>query len=177
MDPASAIGIASSVITFADLTYKFIAAVKKIHDTTSNQLLESQTRETMIERMDNLASKMVFNKPLVDQHEEEKAINQIAWECRRISGEITTHLRKIEPKKDSKGNYSLKESIKGAAKGMWTEKYLNNLQLSLDACMTQLLRQKMILERYVEFLYQNLSLANMRSGKTKIQKKITLIWR
>jgi hypothetical protein len=149
MDPASAIGIAAASIEFARFTYEFITAVKKLYSSTSGQLLDNETQESLINRMDDLASRTKFNKPLADLSNEERAINEVANECKRISDAIISNLGKIEAKKGKDGKPSLKESIKAAGKGMFAKKDMDQLQKHLNHFMTQLLRQKTVLERYV----------------------------
>jgi hypothetical protein len=150
MDPASAIGVASAVITFAQFTFQFIVATKTIRDNASNQLLGFQTREAMINKIQDLASRASFQKEVLDK--QERAINEVATECKMISNEIIDLLRRMEPKMGKNGQYSWYESLKGAAKELFMKGKLDKLQEDLRACIEMLLQQRIFSDRYSTLL-------------------------
>jgi hypothetical protein len=150
MDPASAIGVASACISFIQFTIMFVQATKAIHNSASDApigLSGLQTREAVIAKIEELATRASFQKVKLD--DQEAAVNHVAHKCKAISKEVVDLLKTIEPKVGKNGQYSWYESLKAATKGMIKKSKLDMLQDTLKACIEELLQQRIFSDTYV----------------------------
>lgn len=144
MDPVTAIGVASSVITFAQCAYDFIKLMKDVHDSASKQG-GLHNREEMIEKLQTLASNCKFRKD--DLTAQEKAVNDVAEECDRIANELIDMIKSMTPGKEKDGKYTWRESLKGAFKETMKKGKLDRLKADLQSCIKSLLQQHIFVDR------------------------------
>jgi hypothetical protein len=147
MDPASAIGIASAVITFIGFSREFISTAYSIYNSSAQKTLADQTLEEVTLQLQRLSRGFLSLKPTMDQSETEIAMSSLAARCSILSAKILALLKKTQATGAGKGKPLLK-SLKIASKSIWTEKEILQLRDNLDQCMTLLLQHWTILQRY-----------------------------
>jgi hypothetical protein len=92
MDPVSAIGVASSVITFVQLAYSFLSTIYCVYD--DGQPVEHDTLETMSTHMRELSSQLISKKQS-SQRQEDAAIVSLATQCHQLAAHIARRLQQI----------------------------------------------------------------------------------
>lgn len=157
MDPASAIGVASGVLTFIDFTSKFISTINGIYNSSSGQTMAHETLEDVTRKMRELSERLVFDKPSLELSSDEIVINSLASHCSQFAHEIIVRLERTKVKK----GHSLIQSVKAASKIIWTKEEVNSLQENLDRCVGHLLLQWTVVQRYVEELAALYSQSNI----------------
>jgi hypothetical protein len=139
MDPASAIGVASSAITFVQFTYQFLSVVYTIYD--DGRPLEHNTLEEMAVQMRDFSSQLMHERQATER-QEDIAIVSLAIQCHSLAEDMVSHLGKAKVKKRHLGN-----AIKTAIKVIWSRDQIVRLQQMLDSCRTQLHLQVTVLAR------------------------------
>jgi hypothetical protein len=148
MDPASAIGVASAVLTFIDFARELLSTVHSVYTSSTGKTLAHKTLEDVTLEMQRLSGALASHKPTMDQSKDELAMTSLADRCSKLSSEILAHLEQTKAKKGNHG-YSFIECVKAASKNIWTKKEVLRLQENLDQCMTLLLQQWTVLEKYL----------------------------
>jgi hypothetical protein len=130
MDPVSAIGVASSVITFVELAYSFLSTVYSVYG--DGQLVEHDALGTVSTAMRELSSQLISEKQF-SQRQEDVAIVSLATQCHQLAVDIARRLSK------SKGGKGIAlNSIKAALKIICSKDDIVRLQKALDGCRAQL---------------------------------------
>jgi len=148
MDPASAIGTASAVLSFVNFTYDFFSTVSKIYD--SGEVLNIETLESVSREMKRLSSGIISSDSKSPQTPDENAIAMLAEQCQRLSQEIIDQLDKVKLKLDSnKVNKPQKfiASVKAAMRMYCREDEVMRLQRNLENCRAQLHLQLMVTQK------------------------------
>jgi hypothetical protein len=130
MDPVSAIGVASSVITFVELAYSFLSAVYSVYD--NGQLVEHDTLQTVSINMREISSQLILEKQS-SQRQEDVTIVSLATQCHQLAADMARRLSKTRG-----GKGKIMSSIKVAIKIMCSKDDIARLQKSLDGCRAQL---------------------------------------
>lgn len=78
---------------------------------------------------------------------DEQDLHGLAAECRNLAGDITSLLNRLKPKRKS-----WRHSMMSAAKNMWHEIEIDDLQHRLDNCRNQLNLQLNYVMKYVAAL-------------------------
>jgi hypothetical protein len=130
MDPVSAIGVASSVITFVQLAYSFLSTIYSVYD--DGQPVEHDTLGTISTHMRELSSQLISEKQS-SQRQEDIAIVSLATQCHQLAADIA---RRLSKSKGGKGK--IMHSIKAAIKIICSKDDIARLQKSLDGCRAQL---------------------------------------
>ena len=108
MDPATAIGVASSAITFVEFTYGFLSAVYGIYD--DGRPVEHDVLEDVSLKMREFSSQLILQRGS-SQREEDIAIVSLASQCHFLSDNMVTRLGKTKTKKRQLGN-AIKTAIR-----------------------------------------------------------------
>jgi hypothetical protein len=130
MDPVSAFGVASSVITFVELAYSFLSAVYSVYD--NGQPTEHETLETVCIDMRDLSSQLISEKQS-SQRQEDVAIVSLSTKCHQLAADMARRLSKA---KGGKGN--IMNSTKAAIKIICSKDDIARLQKAIDGCRAQL---------------------------------------
>jgi glycine/serine hydroxymethyltransferase len=130
MDPVSAIGVASSIVTFVELAYSFLSTVYTVYD--NERQVEHVTLETVSTKMKELSSQLISEKQF-SQSQEDVAIVSLATQCHQLAADMT---RRLSKSKGVKGKIT--HSIKAAIKIICSKNDIARLQKTLDGCRAQL---------------------------------------
>jgi len=141
MDPASAIGIASSAIAFLDITYKFLSTVYQIHD--ESKPLQFDTLEDVTKRMNTVSSELLAH-PVSSEDRNDAAISSLANQSHKLTVDI---LRRIEKTK-AKGTRNLRDALAAAVRTLCNREKIISLEQELDRCRRQLHFQLTVIQRY-----------------------------
>lgn len=69
MDPFTAIGLAGNIISFIDLSYKVIAGVNKVLDSTSGMTPENAKLSALVEDLNGVTRDLVSDVPARTENE------------------------------------------------------------------------------------------------------------
>ena len=139
MDPASAIGTASAVLSFVNFTYDFFSTVSKIYD--SGEAMNIETLESVSREMKRLSSGVISSNRTSPQTPDENAIAMLAEQCQRLSKAILDQLDYVKPKLEPnkvKRRQKFIESVKTAVRMYCREDEVMRLQRNLETCRSQL---------------------------------------
>jgi hypothetical protein len=133
MDPFTAIGLASNILSFIDFSAQLINGAREIYDSTAGTTEDNKSREAIVSEMKIFSSKLL---PPDDSQlsGDEKALCRLAAECNILSSQILDLLGKIKPK-DPK---SKSQSFWAALKNKVHEKEKLELEKRLENCRSQL---------------------------------------
>ncbi|RFU32608.1 hypothetical protein B7463_g3712, partial [Scytalidium lignicola] len=136
MDPLTALGLASNILSFIDFGAKVVSSAIDIYDSPSGLTEESRSSEAIVTEMRHFASKL--RPPDDDQLTgDEKALCRLADECDGLSNQIIALIERIRPK-----DRKLKSaSILAGLKSKWHEAERRKLEQRLDHCRAQLALQ------------------------------------
>ena len=87
MDPASAIGVTSAVITFLEFSWKVVRNAKEIYDSADGCSNDNLTREAIAKSMHGFSRKLQPPDPSAISPEYQ-GICKLSSECQSISSEI-----------------------------------------------------------------------------------------
>lgn len=90
MDPITAIGLASAIITFIDFAHKIVTRADELYKNATTE--ENKHTENIVSDLDDAATDLT-NLPGKTKHE--KALNNLAENCRDISRELHSLLKKL----------------------------------------------------------------------------------
>ncbi|KAJ4314655.1 hypothetical protein N0V84_008782 [Fusarium piperis] len=132
MDPVSAIGLASAIVSFIGLGAKLLHGAKEIRDSASESLERNESREAIAKAMQEVAAKLKIPEPAQIPPEQQKLCD-LAIKCSDLSERILELLGKIKPKKKTRLH------VYRAAFYAWRKKDdIEMLEKSLGDCRSQL---------------------------------------
>ncbi|KAM0421002.1 hypothetical protein ACHAPT_011245 [Fusarium lateritium] len=132
MDPVSAIGLASAIISFIGFGAKLLHGAKEIRDSANDSLEKNESREVIAEAMKEATTRLKTPDPGQISPEQQKLCD-LAVKCNDLSQRILELLNKIKPKR-SKSFY-----VYRAAYHAWRkEDEIKVLEKSLGDCRNQL---------------------------------------
>jgi len=99
MDPVSAVGLASSIITFVDFSWKLIAGSLEIYRSLDGSLQENARLEDVIDDLDSIAEDL--EKTTSGRTKSERAIRRLAEECRSDAKVLLDILKQLKVPKRS----------------------------------------------------------------------------
>lgn len=132
MDAVTIIGLVSNIISFIDLGSKFVKEVREIYNSASGATGDALSHGLIAGEMRRFANDLVPSGQAVNK--KDKAICDLAEECKSVAEAILKLLDEIKPKRSS----SSFQSVRSAIKGLWYEKDISNLQDRLEKCRSQL---------------------------------------
>ncbi|RHZ67684.1 hypothetical protein CDV55_107910 [Aspergillus turcosus] len=132
MDAVTIIGLVSNIISFIDLGSKFVKEVREIYNSASGATGDALSHGLIAGEMRRFANDLVPSGQAVNKTD--KAICDLAEECKSVAEAILKLLDEIKPKRSG----SSFRSVRSAIKGLWYEKDISNLQARLEKCRSQL---------------------------------------
>ena len=142
MDPLTAIGLASNILSFIDFGVKVVSGAIEIHESTSGITEETRSTKTIVTEIRHFASKL--QPPDHAQLTgDEKSLCTLANECDALAKQIIALIEKAEPKSPK----SKSASLRAAVKTMWYESDRRKLEERLSKCRGQLGLQLQYLTR------------------------------
>ncbi|KAK3904902.1 hypothetical protein C8A05DRAFT_13258 [Staphylotrichum tortipilum] len=143
MDPVSAIGLASGILSFITFSTSLIQGAIHICDSLDGQSDENRCREAIANDMKSLATRM-FPPDDSRLSGEEKGLCLLASECRDLSDKLVNLLGRIK----AKDPQSKRQSLWSALKNKVSEKEKVDLEQRLDHCRSQLTLQLAFLNKH-----------------------------
>lgn len=142
MDPFSAIGLASNIISFLDIGYKLLSKSKDIYKSTTgttalNNELLSETRQ-----LQGVTEGLQMPR-LVGLSDQELALKQLAAECSTVSSDLARLINDLKARNPN----SKRESLRAAFRDWKKKDKKDDLKLRLDRCRDQLNLQIVTLMR------------------------------
>ncbi|KAF7117748.1 hypothetical protein CNMCM5793_006928 [Aspergillus hiratsukae] len=132
MDAVTIVGLISNIISFIDFGSKFVKEVREIYASASGATGDALSHGLIAAEMRQFANDLVPSGQAVNR--KDKAICDLAKECKSVAEDILKLLDKIKPK----GPRSGFRIVHSAIKGLWYEKDISNLQDKLEKCRSQL---------------------------------------
>ncbi|KAH0536518.1 hypothetical protein FGG08_006614 [Glutinoglossum americanum] len=143
MDPLAAISLASAIVQFVNFGTRLIGGAREIYCSTTGTTVQNATLEVVITEITAWSSRLGSPDPSSVYSEEERAICNLAAECRKLSGEILELIQKTRPKKQK----SRTDAFSAAIRDKWHEGEKLQLQERLGKCRSQLKAQLEALDR------------------------------
>jgi hypothetical protein len=142
MDPASAIGVASGAVTFAEFTYKFLSTLHSIRD--AGRSLEYDELELVTNRMRDLSLDMLRELPTSNQSQSDVALANLASQCHMLSTDLLERLgrNKAESRK-------IGDLVKATLRSMCSKAEIERLQKNLETCRAQIHLHYAVSRRYI----------------------------
>ncbi|KAI2634144.1 hypothetical protein GGS26DRAFT_552389 [Hypomontagnella submonticulosa] len=134
MDPFSAIGLVSNIITFLDFSYKLITTAKYIQSSASGASKHNDDLSFMTSQLQRLATNLKVARPEGSLSKREHSLLQVATQCEGVSIELATLLDKLRAR-NPKSN---RESIRAAIRDWRKKDQKADLEQKLDCCRQQL---------------------------------------
>lgn len=130
MDPASATGIASSSIAFAEFAYEFLCKLYALYDV--GRAVEYDELEFISEKMRGLSLDMLRELPTSNQSEDDIVLANLANQCHVISVDIISRIQKNKPK-----SRRLRDVFKATLRTICSKDEIARLQRNLDSYRAQ----------------------------------------
>ncbi|KAK4212618.1 hypothetical protein QBC37DRAFT_441338 [Rhypophila decipiens] len=133
MDPVTAIGLASGILSFVTFSSKLINGAIKIHNTEDGRLDDNRTLELVVEEMRRLSERLLTG----DDSRlacEDNGLRLLARECHNLSKELIALLKRLKPKDAT----SKTQSLWSAVKNVTHDKEKVELEQKLERCRSQL---------------------------------------
>ncbi|KAK3313992.1 hypothetical protein B0H66DRAFT_537239 [Apodospora peruviana] len=133
MDPVTAIGLASGILSFITFSTKLVSGAIRIYESADGQLEDNRRRDVILQEMKQFGARLLApdDSQLVG---EEKGLCVLATECQSISEALIALLDRIKPKDPNSKAQSLWSALKNAVH----EKEKDDLEQRLDRCRGQL---------------------------------------
>ncbi|KAM5369188.1 hypothetical protein BFJ66_g5092 [Fusarium oxysporum f. sp. cepae] len=132
MDPVTAVGLASAIISFVPLCVKLLQSAREIRDSLDGSVEKNLTRKAIVDEMKALSRRLKS----ADQARflpEQRGLYDLALKCHELSQKILYLLDKIRPK--SKSSF---ENYRSAYRAWSCESEIKNLEKQLNDCRSQL---------------------------------------
>lgn len=144
MDPLTAIGLASNILSFIDFSVSLFKSAKEVHDSTNGTLDDNRSRETVVREMEQLSSQLLTCQA-ANHSGGNEALENLARECHYTSVQLISLLQKIKPKDAG----SKCDSILSALRNKLYDKDREDLEARLAQYRSQLELQLSFLSRLV----------------------------
>jgi hypothetical protein len=133
MDPVSAVGFASSIISFVSFSYKLVQGSYEIYQSTSGIPQGHAHIDTVLADLDNVTQSLKVPVETGTRHHE--SLQSLAFECEEVSIELSGILNELKRKEGNK----LWRSLEAKWKSLRKESDLISIERKLDSLRLQLL--------------------------------------
>jgi hypothetical protein len=137
MDPVTAIGLVSAILSFIGFGTKLVRGTIEIYGTADGVLAENRSREAVAGKMKELAARMAppdAGGKAPQLAGKDKDLCDLAAECRAISEKLVELLGRIKPRDPGRKLQSLWAALRSVA----SEREREELERRLDYCRGQL---------------------------------------
>ncbi|KAG8167626.1 hypothetical protein KVR01_003315 [Diaporthe batatas] len=134
MDPLSAIGLVSGVITFIDFGYEVISAAREVRASSSGTTAANNHIKFLNERMEAVASDLTVARSSGIMSADNQRLTELADKCLELSG----GLKKLLDKLRAKNPKSKRQVLSSIMKNVKKKDEKKNLEARLDKCRQQL---------------------------------------
>ncbi|KAK1830626.1 hypothetical protein QBC39DRAFT_331433 [Podospora conica] len=134
MDPASAIGVASGVLSFVEWTYKFLTIVYDLYESGQvDGYSELATASRMVRESSDKILTDATSTPAGPSDRGLTSMITVAQQSRSLAVDLENHLAKTKPKSQKMGDI-----LKAAVRTVCSKSDIERLQRALDSCRSQL---------------------------------------
>lgn len=133
MDPLTVIGLVANIVQFVELGCKVLASAKELRHSTSGLTADDQRTSKMMTEMHRLSTNLGSSGKEAS-NADEKAIFELAFQCRDLADQILGLMGKVS----IKGRGSRIGAIRSAFSKMWCAKEKQELETKLSICRSQL---------------------------------------
>lgn len=133
MDPLTAIGLASNILSFIDFSARLLKGAKEVHDSQHGVLEENRSRETIVREMQHMSTRILVSESS-EKVDDTSGLRVLARECHELSTELISLLEKIKPKDSG----SVTQSLASALRNKIYDSDRAGLEARLNNCRAQL---------------------------------------
>jgi hypothetical protein len=134
MDPVTAVGLASAIISFVPLGIKILQDVQEIKDSIDGSVAHNEVREAVVQEMLTVTAKLKRNRERGQVAPEYEKLYDLASRCEVLSQKVLTLLEKVKPKTSTAS-----AKYYSAYKVWRKESEIKDLEKSLGSCREQLI--------------------------------------
>lgn len=133
MDPLTAIGLVSNILSFIEFSVRLLKGAKEVHGSQNGVLKENRSRETIVRDMQRMSTRMlVSDSP--EEADDNASLCILGRECHELSVQLISLLEKIKPKDSGSTTQSLVSALRN--KNYDSERA--GLEARLSDCRAQL---------------------------------------
>ncbi|KAK2606812.1 hypothetical protein N8I77_005538 [Diaporthe amygdali] len=165
MDPLTAIGLASNIISFIDFSVRLLKGFQEIHDSQHGALEENKSRETITREMQHMSAGLLLFRAS-DKVEEDSGLRILAEECHGLSIELILLLEKVK----SKNPGSKAQNLLSALRNKVYDSERASLEARLNECRGQLHLQLSHLTRKETLEKLDILVQASKADQTKLDK-------
>jgi hypothetical protein len=144
MDPASAIGVASGVLSFVEATYKFLSVVYAVYE--SDQVAGYDELAAATDMVRELSQQILNDSASISPGPSVGGISSVASvakQCQSLAINLGSQLAKTKAKSRKLGDI-----VKASVRTVCSKSDIDRLQRALDSCRSQLHLQLTLDHRY-----------------------------
>lgn len=149
MDPLTAIGLVSNILSFIDFSARLLKGAKEVHDSQHGVLEENRSREAVVREMQRMSTQMLVPEPQ-QKADDNSSLRVLARECCELSTQLISLLEKIKPKDPG----STTQSIASALRNKIYDSERASLEMRLSDCRAQLHLELSNLTRSVRVIFK-----------------------
>lgn len=133
MDPVSAIGLASAILTFIDAAFKVVSGTYEVYESSSGATAENEHIDTIVGDLQDLTSDLTTIN--VGKTRNEIALRALASKCEVVSNDLQHLLSSLRVS----GAHTTWSSLRVKIKSMRKEKEITGLEKQLADYRAQIL--------------------------------------
>lgn len=134
MDPLSAIGLVSSVITFIDFGYELISAAREVHASSTGTTVANNHIDFLNTRMEAVAKDLEVAKSTRGMSADTQRLAELAEKCLTLSND----LKKLLDKLRANNPKSKRQAFSAIVQNVRKKDEKKELETRLDQCRQQL---------------------------------------
>ncbi|BCS03286.1 uncharacterized protein AKAW2_70164A [Aspergillus luchuensis] len=164
MDPLTAAGLASSIISFVSFTTQVISRCEKLYRSASGALAENLELENLATNIRRLAEETRCTK-------EDEILESLSSQCMSVSDELIALLNSVKVKSDRHGWASIHQAVKS----VWKQSDIDDIQQRLNRIQT-LLHNRLVThqQREIDYKLERLIEENERLDLNRTKELETL---
>ncbi|KAG8164411.1 hypothetical protein KVR01_006329 [Diaporthe batatas] len=133
MDPLTAIGLVSNILSFVEFSSRLLKGAKEVYDSQHGVLEDNRSRETVMREMQRMSTLLSVSKSH-NKAGHDSSLCILASECRQLSTQLISLLEKIKPHDSG----SKAQSLLSAVRNKTYESERESLEARLSDCRAQL---------------------------------------
>lgn len=141
MDPITAIGLASSILTFIDSATKIVRGTYEVYQSTSGATAENVHVDTIVGDLSEITANFITDIP--GRTNNEIALRDLASNCQAVSGKLQALLNTLKVS----GDHTTWNSLKVKIKSMRKESEIVSMEKQLSDYRAQILTRLMAMLR------------------------------
>ncbi|KAG7404039.1 hypothetical protein Forpe1208_v015750 [Fusarium oxysporum f. sp. rapae] len=165
MDPVTAVGLASAIISFVPLGIKILQHVQEMKDSIDGSVAHNEVREAVVQEMLTVTAKLKRNRERGQVAPEYEKLYDLASRCEVLSQKVLALLEKVKPKTSTTS-----AKYYSAYKVWRKESEIKDLEKSLSSCREQLVLGLLDLMNQDAAAYSAKILAAIKDDSNKLEE-------